>query len=49
MGSGTLCVGCNWHEDSTAPEARRGCRLSLPGGPVRIYAPPYGGDGFYGQ
>ena len=46
MGSGTLCVGCNWHEDSTAPEARRGCRLSLPGS-ARFHAAPrqYGGRG----
>ena len=30
MGSGTLCLSCIPRMDSPAPEARRGCRLSLP-------------------
>ena len=30
MGSGMLCLGCNLREENPAPQARRGCRLSLP-------------------
>ena len=33
MGSGTLCMGCISHMENPAPQARRGCRLSLPGQP----------------
>ena len=44
MGSGTLCLGCNLHEDSPAPAvlARRGraCRLSLRRGRACGFNPP---------
>ena len=30
MGSGALCVGCNWHEKNPARQGGKGCRLSLP-------------------
>ena len=36
MGSGVFCVRI-LRKDGPAPQARRGCRLSLPG-PLRIYA-----------
>ena len=59
MGSGALCASGILRKENPAPQARiacrlslrrgRGCRLSLPGGPVRFYAPPYGGGVFYGK
>ena len=30
MGGDMLCLGCILRKDSPAPEARHGCRLSLP-------------------
>ena len=43
MGSGALCVGCNWHEKNPARQGGKGCRLSLParqGGRACGFNPP---------
>ena len=33
MGSGALRLGCNLRKENPAPQARHGCRLSLPRAP----------------
>ena len=50
MGSGALCICCNWHEDSPARQGGRGCRLSLPHLPhPRRAAVPMGSDASYNE
>ena len=42
MGSGTLCMGCNWRKDSSARQGGKGCRLSLRRGRAYGFNPPGG-------
>ena len=54
MGSGALCISCNLHKDSPAPQAEEGagsaCRAGQPAFMRRhMAAVPMGSDTFYNE